>query len=137
MWKAQNDYLWMPLLLSKKHKLEQKLAIKKYQMKHTHGIKKKIGQVYAEIVRRLSLSLSIITFTFLGAAYGCSIGRFRSKWRYITVCILAALYLSCYLAAKGIHDKAILPICLYTIPHLIMIICSIQRLKKIERGICA
>jgi len=135
MWKASNDNLSMQLLLAKIESLEQKKKIKEYQNKPGRKIKKKIGMIYSEITRRISLSISIVTFTLLGIAFGSFIGRHSAKQRFIYVIVYTALFLVCYLAAKSIQDKALLGICLYLLPHVILNLASIKRLQNIEHGV--
>jgi lipopolysaccharide export system permease protein len=135
MWKAGNDNLHLGLLLAKKKELQNKLAKKLLKEKPTHRVKKKLGQIWAELARRLSLAISVVTFTLLGASFGCTIGRLHSKRRFFWVVILTALFLVCYLAAKGIQDKASIPIALYLAPHLIICIACTRRLWLVQKGI--
>jgi lipopolysaccharide export system permease protein len=86
-------------------------------------------------VRRLSLALSIVTFTLLGAAFGCSLGRMHKRRRFVYVVLLAGLFLVCYLAAKGLDEKPLTAICLYLSPHAVLIVASIKRLMDIQRGV--
>lgn len=135
MWKAGNDLLQLQLLLAKRKELLQKLEAKLYQDKSPKHALSKIRKVDAELVRRLSLALSVITFTLLGAAFGCHIGRIHKRRRFIYVVGLVGLFLVCYLAAKGLEAKPRTAMILYFFPHLVLISVSIQRLVRIQRGL--
>lgn len=134
-WTAGNDLLQLPLLLAKKENLEQKIAENIPLEKKNKRSKKLLARVYSELSRRLSLSFAIISFTLLGAAFGCTVGRQHSKKRFLPVIALAALFLVTFLAAKGIPEKAVLSSILYIAPHIIIILASIHRLQKLQKGI--
>lgn len=103
MWKAGNDLLSLPLLLAKRKELEQRVDVKRYQEKSTKNMTKKIQKVDAELIRRLSLAFSMVTFTLLGAAFGCHIGRLHMKRRLAYAVGLVAFFLVSYLAAKSLE----------------------------------
>ncbi len=135
MWKAGNDLLSLPLLLTKRSELNVRADDKLTLKKSPKSLQRKMRKIDAEIVRRLSLALSIITFTLAGAAFGCSLGRMHKKRRFFYVVGLTSLFLVCYLAAKGLEEKPLTAICLYLGPHLVLITASIRRLSAIQRGI--
>lgn len=135
MWKAGNDYLQLPLLLAKKREAEEKITERLKLGESVTRVKKRIGQIWVEIIRRVSLALSIITLTLLGAAFGSSIGRHASRTRFAYVFAFVALFLVCYLAAKGIQDTHRLPIFLYLLPHVVIITVSLRRLSHLQKGI--
>lgn len=135
MWKATNDYLTLPLLFAKKGQLEIKRQAKIDAHKIPKRTQNKIGQIWVEIARRSSLALAIITLTLLGASFGCSIGRFQSRSRFVYMLGYVALFLGSYLAAKGIQKKTELPIILYLVPHMVLATVSIRRLVLIQKGV--
>ncbi len=135
MWKANNDLLSLPLLLAKKQEIQSKLEIQKYTGRSTSHTKRKLNQIYSEISRRLSISLAIVTFTIMGAAFGCQIGRLHARRRFVSVVFLAGGFLVAFLAAKGVEDKALLASLLYLVPHAIIVIASIIRLQRIQKGV--
>lgn len=135
MWKAGNDLLRLPLLLAKRKNLEQKVEVKEYKGKSPKSITRKIRKVDAEVVRRISLSLAIVTFTLLGCAYGSHIGRLHSKRRFVGVVLLVALFLVCYLAAKSLEQNPRTACLLFLLPHAVIITASIRRLLHIQQGV--
>ena len=134
-WKASNEMLRLPLLLAKKKELSEKLSFREYANRGTKRIKHFIGRCNVELVRRVSLSLSIVTLALLGASFGCNIGRQVSKIRQIWVILLAALFLLSYLGAKALEDKTATAITLYLMPHALLIGASLFRLRNIQKGI--
>lgn len=135
MWKAGNDLLSLPLLLAKRTELATGADARISQEKNPKSSYQKIRKVDAEIVRRFSLALSIVTFTLAGAAFGCSVGRMHKRRRFIYVVALTSFFLICYLAAKGLEEKPLTAICLYLMPHIALVASSISRLSNIQRGV--
>ncbi len=135
MWKAGNDLLSLPLLLAKRRQFSDQIEVKLSQEKSSKSISRKIRKIDAEIVRRFSLALSIVTFTLAGSAFGCSLGRMHKRRRFVYVVGLTGLFLVCYLAAKGLEEKPMTAIILYLIPHVFLVAASIRRLSAIQRGI--
>lgn len=134
MWKASDDLLKFRLLLAKKKLLMQKKRERVLAQKSVSKIKKKLQHISIEIIKRLSISMAIISFTVLGTAFGCKVGRSDSKKRYLTMVLLASLFLVSFLAGKGVEDKGIISAILYLFPHFVIIGCSYTRLRKIQEG---
>ncbi|MCE5294905.1 MAG: LptF/LptG family permease [Chlamydiales bacterium] len=130
MYKVGNDLLSLPLLLAKRHGLKEKAVVKS-----SPNTYKKMRKIDAEIVRRFSLALSIVTFTLVGVAFGCSLGRMHKRRRLVYVVGLTALFLVCYLAAKGLEERPLTAIVLYLFPHVVLIAASIRRLVNLQRGV--
>jgi len=135
MWKAGNDLLSLPLLLAKRSELEEAVEAKLIKEQSPKSKLRKIRRIDAEIVRRLSLALSIVTFTLLGIAYGATVGRMNKTKRLLWVTLLTGLFLVSYLAAKGLEEKPFTAIILYTVPHIVIVIASVRRLLNIQRGV--
>lgn len=135
MWKAGNDLLSLPLLLTKRSELTTSAENRVKLEKSPKSIYQKIRKVDAEIVRRFSLALSIVTFTLAGAAFGCSLGRMHKRRRFVYVVALTSLFLICYLAAKGLEEKPLTAICLYLAPHVVLVVASVRRLSDIQHGV--
>lgn len=135
MWKAGNDLLSLPLLLARRAEFGQKIKLKVAQEKSPKNIQRKIRKIDAEIVRRFSLALSIVTFTLVGSAFGCTVGRMHKRRRFVYVVALTAFFLVCYLAAKSHEEKPLTAICLYMIPHAVLITASIRRLSALQKGV--
>lgn len=137
-WSVNNDYLKMPLLLSKIREEKENLqnAVKNGLPKHEiNTIKKSIDRCYSEIARRLSAAFAAFTFTLMGASFGITISRNQSNRSVFYVIIIAATYLATFFAAKGLDQQLTASILLYTLPHIVIIGLSIWMLKRISRGI--
>ena len=135
-WKAINDLLPLPLLMAKRHTLQQKIAAASNKRESTEHFSRLLARVNVELVRRLSLSLSCVSFTLVGVAFGTSIGRWHSRKRFLWVVLLAALFLLCYLTAKAVdnsHPK--MAIGLFVLPHVVLIGSAFLRLQTLQRGI--
>lgn len=133
-WKVNNDYLSMPLLLSRL--AEERTAL---HQATTHGqrlsITKRVHQCYSEVMRRLSVAVAAFTFTLLGVSFGISISRNRSNRCLFCVITLAAMYLMAYFAARDFEHQLFISSLFYFIPHLIIITLSIWFLRRISKGI--
>lgn len=135
MWKAGNDLLQLHFLLAKRKELLQKVEVKKYQEKSPKSTIRKIRKVDAELTRRLSLAFSIVSFTLVGAAFGCTIGRMNRRRRFMYAVLLVGFYLISYLAAKGLEAKPIIAMILYSVPHIVILVTCTKRLSNIQRGV--
>lgn len=89
----------------------------------------------AEILRRISLSLAVFTFTFLGCAFGIEQGRNPSKRGLIAAVLLTLTVLVSYLAGKEMKGIPILALLAFLAPHFFIWTVSLFRLRKISRGI--
>lgn len=87
-----------------------------------------------EVGRRLSLALTPLAFTLLGAAFGMEIGRQRNKKGIIWSVGLTALYLSAFVGAKSMKHFHTVACLLYFLPFVIIAIFSIRSLKRVSRG---
>jgi lipopolysaccharide export system permease protein len=88
-----------------------------------------------EIFRRLSLSLSVFSFTFLGCAFGIELGRSPKKRTLLYALILAFLILSSYFLGKSFKKELFLAAIVFPLPHLVAIVASILRLFRLSRGV--
>ncbi|MGH7889469.1 MAG: LptF/LptG family permease, partial [Thermodesulfobacteriota bacterium] len=88
-----------------------------------------------EIARRLSLALTPLAFTFLGAAFGMEIGRQRNKKGLLWSVALTALYLSSFIGAKSMKHFPTAAWALYFLPFLIIAFFSFRSLKRLSRGL--
>lgn len=84
-----------------------------------------------EIFRRLSLSLSVITFTLIGCAFGIEEGRNPSKKNLVAALLLALFALLSYLLGKELKSFAIYA---FLLPHVFILFACALRLRKIARG---
>lgn len=88
-----------------------------------------------EIARRLSLALTPLAFTLLGAAFGMEIGRQRNKKGLLWTVALTALYLIAFIGAKSMKHSPKIACLLYFLPFVIIMIFSLRSLKRVSRGI--
>lgn len=106
-------------------------------MQHISGStskkEKQIGQ--SEILRRVSVALALITFPLMGALFGIYTTRNDSAKKYAFIVILAAIYISCFFLAKGLHHHFQTALFLYFSPHLLILICSLLRGYRITQGV--
>ncbi len=88
-----------------------------------------------EVARRLSLALTPLAFTLLGAAFGMEIGRQRNRKGILWTVILTALYLTAFIGAKSMKHFPKAAWLLYFLPFVIIAIFSIRSLKRVSKGI--
>lgn len=105
------------ILLSKNHKCI---------WKNTHGL---------EIARRISLSLTPLAFTIMGAAFGMQIGRQRNKKGILWAMLLTSLYLSAFIGAKSMKHFPKTAWALYFLPFVVIALFSLRSIKRISQGI--
>lgn len=89
---------------------------------------------FSEIMRRISIALAALSFTFLGTAFGIQVGREASKIKIFWVICLAALFLVSYFIAKGLEEKTEAATLLYLTPHIILVGASLWMLQRVSRG---
>lgn len=88
-----------------------------------------------EIARRVSISLTPLFFTLLGAAFGMEIGRNRSKKGIIWTILLSALYLACFVAGKSMRHAPIAAWAIYFGTYPIILLLSLRSLRFFSRGL--
>lgn len=138
VWTVNNDHLKMQSLmvrlLDDKEALKEAIAQER-PMSDQKQIKRSINRDYTEIFRRISLAMSVFTFTLMGAAFGVSISRQKSNKGMIYTICLATLFLVTYFAAKGMDHVLTLPMILYFAPHALIIALSVWALQRASKGI--
>ena len=88
-----------------------------------------------EIIRRLALSFSAFSFTFIGICFGCDISRIQSKKKVILASLSSLLILLSFTIAKGFKYQPYLAGIFYILSQLLIVIFSTRALYKISRGI--
>lgn len=88
-----------------------------------------------EIFRRLSLSLSVFTFTLLGCAFGIELGRTPKKRSLLYALLLTLAILSSYFLGKSFKKEIFWAALIFPLPHLAAIAASTLRLHRLSRGI--
>lgn len=89
---------------------------------------------HVEILRRISLSLAVFTFTLLGCAFGIEEGRAPSKKNLLMALIFTLLILLSYLLAKELKNYPLISILAFLLPHPFVWACSTYRLHRIAKG---
>jgi lipopolysaccharide export system permease protein len=136
-WNVNLDYLKLPLLLVQKER--EKNALKELlESGKASLIKAKeraITRIDLEIIRRASIGFAVFSLTLLGLGFGIGITRGRKVRNILKVVVLASLFLIGYFTAKGIDHQFLPAALLYTVPHALILICSLRAILKIEKGI--
>ena len=126
-WKISNDHLKFSLL---------KIKIKKLLQANQGGSsQKELNKCYSDIARRVSLGLSVLTFTLLGASFGIDISRNVKKKSLFIVFIAGSVSLILFFVAKEFVHIFWLGCLLFLLPHLINTSLSVWKFKSISRGI--
>lgn len=96
---------------------------------------KKLGaSALVEILRRFSLSLAVFSFTFLGATFGIENGRTVSKRGLVIILVLSLTVLISYLMGKEFKKYPFLATLAFLLPHPMIWLANLWRLKQIARG---
>lgn len=137
VWSVNNDYLQLPLLFVRieEQKKELQEAIVKQDSERIKQEKRQINRSYSEILRRLSLSIAVFTFTLMGAACGINISRQKKYSSLLIVIGLTVIYLISFFIAKGADYNLALAASLYLTPHLLIMLSSFYIVHKVSRGI--
>ncbi|MBN9377853.1 MAG: hypothetical protein BGO14_04045 [Chlamydiales bacterium 38-26] len=138
VWTLNNDHLRLGLLRARILDFERR--IKKTRAHDENEVtlkqlKRSINRGYAEIFRRLSISIAVFTFTLMGAAFGINIGRHGTNRGIVYVIGLASLYIVAFFSAKALENQMFTASLLYFIPHVIIITLSLYMLTRLSKGI--
>lgn len=87
-----------------------------------------------EILRRISLGIAALTFTFIGIAYGLEIKRNKSAKGILTVSFLAIFVFACYMLGKQIKAKILISCLSFIVPHILLIIAGLYTISKVQKG---
>lgn len=132
-WRPKNHYLRLKLLLLKlsedRVKRRQATSVEEIQ-----ALRRSVARGKSEIVRRLSISCAALTFTLMGCVFGIDLTRRRSNRGVLEAVALAALFLACFLTAAEVGELFLLSMGLYLVPHGIIGIRCLARLRRISHG---
>ncbi len=117
-------------------------ALKKnYSPLHINGLSlkmlilsKKTQAAFIEILRRLSLSFAVFSFTLLGAAFGIEQGRNPSKKNLSLALFLTLAVMTSYLLGTKLKGHPLFAINAFFLPHLAVWLFSTLRLHQVARG---
>ncbi len=93
------------------------------------------NQIISEVMKRLSVALSVFTFTLMGLAFGTTIGRRHSPLRIIYVILLAAVYMIAFFIARSIDGPPLVSALLYFAPLAFIILLSLRLLYRVSHGV--
>jgi lipopolysaccharide export system permease protein len=138
-WNSHNDHLqlsWLLLRLQEEQSKEKELHTHNTPLEELRLTQREIGSIYTEIVRRISLGVAAFTFTLMGAAFSITLlHRMRHRKDTYWIVALVTLYLACYFVAMGMSHRLLLATSIYLTPHLLIILCSLLKLRRATHGI--
>ncbi len=97
-------------------------------------LNKKPQPALIEMLRRLSLTLAVFSFTLLGCAFGIEQARNPSKRNLLYALLLTLTVLISYLLGTKLKSFPLLAIFAFFLPHLFIWLSSIFHLHRISRG---
>ncbi len=97
-------------------------------------LSKKEKPARIEMLRRISLSMAVFSFTFLGCAFGIEGGRNPTKKNLLFALLLTLSVLMSYLMGKELKNYPLLAILAFILPHPFIWFCSTLHLYRISRG---
>jgi lipopolysaccharide export system permease protein len=122
-----------PLLSTTLKKNRPRLDINALNLKML-TLSKKAKPARIEILRRVSLSLAVFSFTLLGCAFGIEQGRNPSKKNLLFALLLTLSVLMSYLLAKELKNFPLFAILAFILPHPFIWFCSTFHLYRISKG---
>ena len=93
------------------------------------------SKTFLEIIRRVSLGFCPLTFTFIGIAFGTSIGRERKKSSVLYALAMATFVIICFVASKTLYRSPWMALLLYTIPQPVALFASLKTLSRASKGV--
>jgi lipopolysaccharide export system permease protein len=97
--------------------------------------KGKIGRsARVEILRRISLSLAVFSFTLLGATFGIEHGRDPSRRNLLYAALLTLTVLMSYLMGKELKFEPLFATLAFLLPHFLIWGSSLHRQSRFEKG---
>ena len=110
------------------------LNLKMLRLKALEG-RKAARSAHFEILRRISLSFSAFSFTFLGCAFGIEQGRSPSKKNLFLAFFLTLTALLCYLLGKEWKSAIAIAYLLFLLPHALIGWFCLRKMRRISRGL--
>lgn len=95
------------------------------------------GTLYlTELIRRLCIGFSPLTFTWLGIAFGVVIGRRKKTGPILQVFALSVFIIVCFVASKTLHHKSLASaFCLFALPQILAASAGYRSLSLSTKGI--
>jgi lipopolysaccharide export system permease protein len=96
---------------------------------------KSANSALVEILRRLTLSMAVFSFTLLGCTFGIEQGRNPSRMTLITALAFTLTILVSYFLGKALKEHPLMAILAFLLPHpLIWIACG-AKLHRVAKGV--
>ena len=132
-----NDHLNLHQLLVRLNEHRQLLAqvVLQNDKVNVKSAQNAVNGVYTELLRRFSISFTVLTFTLLGLAFGISISRNKSNRGLIFIVVLSTLFITCFFAAKSFNHAPVTATLLYLVPHVIICSASLWMLRRLAHGV--
>lgn len=88
-----------------------------------------------EIARRLSIALTPLIFTLMGAAFGMEVGRKQTRKGLVMAASLCAFFLLCFMGAKTFKHTPWLAWGIYFVSYPLILWLSFRSLSRFSEGI--
>jgi lipopolysaccharide export system permease protein len=118
---------------SRPHLDVSSLNLRMLRLRAIEGGAKSKGAL-AEMLRRVSLSLSVFSLTWVGSIFGIEQGRSPSRKGLLYALLLALTVLMSYFLGKEIKTNPLLAAIVYFTPHLLIAGSCLHRLGRIKKG---
>lgn len=138
VWTINNDYLQMPLLLSRiqeQRHLVGQARINGGSKEELKALNMQLNRSFSEIMKRFSIAIAVLSFTLMGSSFGIHIGRKQERKRLYLAILLTIIFLVSFFVAKGLEHHRFLAAILYLGPHLLIICVSLFVLRRVAKGI--
>lgn len=91
--------------------------------------------IIIEMIRRISIGLSVLTFTLLGLAFSISISRNQSNRNLFFIAMLGTFAMMSFFIANGLSQALLLATLFYLLPHVVIWVAAFWMLRRISHGI--
>lgn len=134
-WSVNNDHLKLSMLLIRLKEAHKAFSAQRLLGENSRPVRHFYHQCITELIRRISVGLAVLSFTFMGLVFGIRIGRRNTSRGVVFVTILATLYLIAFFAAKSFDNAFVASTALYLVPHIVIFGTSFWMLRRIVHGI--
>ncbi|MFA5250244.1 MAG: LptF/LptG family permease [Parachlamydiales bacterium] len=91
--------------------------------------------LYLEIIRRLAISFSAFSFTFIGIAYGIQISRIESKKKLFIAVLFALFILVSFIGAKALKGHPFSSALIYILVQPVILFFSTRSIRRTSAGL--
>ena len=96
---------------------------------------KKGNAAHVEVLRRITLSIAVFSFTLLGCAFGMEQGRVPTKKGVITALSFTLTVLVSYLLGKELKEMPLIATIAFLLPHPVIWLASGIQLQRVSKGV--